>query len=340
MLKYLINSAPTYLIFYVTGRCNANCIHCFNWALKPNDLTLDEIRKIAKKWGRLAIVNLGGGEPYLRHDLPHIVEAFDSKIIAIPSNGIQTEHIVYTIDKLLNMFPKRFFRFTFSIDGIGKEHDAIRGVNCFDKVSKTIKEVSKLKKIYKNFSLMTNSCFIHQNQNTLLDTIKYIRRNFDIDFSSVTYVRGNARFSFTKQELFNDKYKEISKYLNRINYSKFKNHPMSWFIRNVTLRTRKKVLENLETGKRNFECYATKRMIVVDNTGEVRVCEPLTTLLGNLKDYDYDIKKLLANSACLTVREMIKHHLCNCTWECAIRTGLIYNPKEWIANITYMFTKR
>ncbi len=57
--KFFFSSRPFYVIFYITSRCNAKCMHCFNWKLIENtaerkELTLDEIEQIAKKWGDTA----------------------------------------------------------------------------------------------------------------------------------------------------------------------------------------------------------------------------------------------------------------------------------------------
>ncbi len=49
-LKFLISSAPAYVIFWVTQKCNFTCKHCFNYlenAKVKNDLSLDEVRRIS-----------------------------------------------------------------------------------------------------------------------------------------------------------------------------------------------------------------------------------------------------------------------------------------------------
>jgi MoaA/NifB/PqqE/SkfB family radical SAM enzyme len=321
-VKSFFSKTPPYLIFYVTGKCNAKCVHCFNWKLSQNDLSLDEISKIAKNWGKLLILNLGGGEPFLRDDIIRIVEKFDyyahPKIIAIPTNGILTDKIRKNADYLLTRFPHIFFRFTVSIDGFEEVHDQIRGVKCFGRAIETIRQLKWLKGIHSNFSLLSNSCFMQQNQDTLLDTIKYLKDL--VDFPSVTFIRGDPKNNSSKTNLDIDKYAEILKYLKQIDYSQFNNHPLSGFIRNASILARDKVLETLRTGKRNFKCYALERMVVVDNTGEVLPCEIFNSSVGNLRDCDYDIKNIRTKKIICQIP---------CTWECAVRTGIIYNPLEW-----------
>ncbi len=348
-LKFYFSKIPFYTIFYITSRCNARCAHCFLWRLTEDssnrrELTLDEIELIAKKWGDMLILNLTGGEPYLRKDLPEIVKLFKKytgiEIIAIPSNGFLTDKILKTIKKLLKDFPDLFFRFSFSIDELGEKHNKIRGVpGGFDKVIETIKQVKKLKKKYKNFSVFTVSCFMQPNQNSLMNTLKWIKEKLNPDTMSVTYIRGDARLTETKKNLYNEKYKEVITYLSKLNRDNFKNHPLANFIWGATALARKKVFENLKTNKRNFECYAIRKMIVIDDVGEVKICEMLPTSLGNLRNNNYDIKKIVTSELSNSEYDKIKHHKCNCTWECAIRTGIIYNPKEYLSILKYAFKK-
>ena len=70
-----------YVIVYVTNRCNFRCSFCFygeeiEKGHKPDELTLEEHRRIARKTGPLLQLSIGGGEPFLRRDLAAIVSAY------------------------------------------------------------------------------------------------------------------------------------------------------------------------------------------------------------------------------------------------------------------------
>lgn len=344
-VKTYFSTIPFYTIFYITSRCNAMCQHCFNWKLiedaaNHKELSLKEIEKIAKNWGHMIMLNLGGGEPYLRNDIPEIVEIFkkytDVEIVGLPSNGILTEKILAIIKKLLTQFPDIHFRFTFSIDGFKDTHDKIRGVpGIFEKAMYTAKEVKKLKSGYKNFTLIINSCFMQNNQDELLEFLKYIKKEINPDSLGVTYIRGESRLNETQQNLYDQKYKEIIDYLTELEHYKFKNHPLANFIWGATILARHKVFEILETGKRNFKCYVIKKMIVFDDVGDVKVCEILPGSLGNLRDNNYDIKKIVNSDLAKATYKKVKNNECCCTWECAIRTGVMYNPKEYFSIFKY-----
>ncbi|MFH1618284.1 MAG: radical SAM protein [bacterium] len=340
-ISFYFSRTPFYAVFYVTSRCNARCGHCFNWksaddAGARRELTLEEIEKIAKNWGEMLIINLAGGEAYLRDDLVEIVGLFKKytgvEIVAIPSNGFLTDKITETAYRLLKNFPNLHFRFTFSIDGIGEKHDKIRGVpGGFERVVKTVAAVKELRKEHGNFSIFTNSCFMQSNQDDFLDILKFIKDNLAVDALNVTRVRGNVRSEETQKNLHNEKYREAVDYISRANFNKSACHPLPAFIRAVSTLAQEKVLENLETGRRNFECYAIKKMTVIDDLGEVKVCEMLSVSLGNLRDADYDIKKIATSVFADAEYGKIRRHECNCVWECAVRTGIICNLKEYPA---------
>ena len=71
----------------MTRRCNARCPYCFylqsqslecdNSSDSPeNELTLEEIRKLAPSFGRLLWLAFSGGEIFLRKDLVEISQIF------------------------------------------------------------------------------------------------------------------------------------------------------------------------------------------------------------------------------------------------------------------------
>ena len=97
--------------FAITYRCNSRCQNCNIWHKEPeNELTLTEIikfftvnRDFLKK---VASVQLTGGEPFLREDLPQIAATITKNIpgcmIWIPTNGLDPERIKDQVLKLLN----------------------------------------------------------------------------------------------------------------------------------------------------------------------------------------------------------------------------------------------
>jgi radical SAM protein with 4Fe4S-binding SPASM domain len=88
---------PPYFIFEVTGRCNHDCLFCYNvWKANdkevPGELSLEQIDSLFDRLlGDTLIrgVTLSGGEALLRHDLSEIITGLTRKKIPvmISTNG-------------------------------------------------------------------------------------------------------------------------------------------------------------------------------------------------------------------------------------------------------------
>ena len=162
-----------------------------------------------------------------------------------------------------------------------------------------------------------------------MDLVNFVHNDLQVDAINVTYIRGDVKLPESQEALQKEKYQQVINHISHLDHQRFNKHPLSAFILGATLLAREKVLENLSTGLRNFECYAIKKMIVLEDTGAVKVCEMMDQYLGNLRDFDYDINKVVTSKLAETEYQKIQNHECNCTWECAIRTGVIYNPREY-----------
>ncbi|HZL99481.1 MAG TPA: radical SAM protein, partial [Planctomycetota bacterium] len=73
---------PLHLTLFVTGACNARCRHCFHWkevaagVPGPRVQDVERLADSAARLGPLLWVSFGGGEPFLRRDLPALARAF------------------------------------------------------------------------------------------------------------------------------------------------------------------------------------------------------------------------------------------------------------------------
>ena len=329
-----INGMPNYIIFHVTSICNSKCITCFNWKNlnKKDELTLNEIKKISEHIKSVEYLTLGGGEPFLRKDLSDICEVFYTnnsvRAFSIPTNGLSPDVVKETTEAILRKCPDALVRVSLSIDGIGELHDTIRGVKGnFDKIWETHDHLHELKKEYANLRILAATTFCSHNQDKAIETYEYIRKEMDIDQYNINYIRGDARNPIQKDV-------DIEKYRMLIEHIEMK---MSWKKGNYIDRlfdalpvlTRREVLKTLQSEGRIYECHAGKGMIVIDSFGNVFPCEMLDKKLGNLRDYNYDLKKILILDSTKEVLRYIKDRKCNCTWECAIQDSIVYNFKKY-----------
>jgi MoaA/NifB/PqqE/SkfB family radical SAM enzyme len=80
ILKSRFFGRPFYCMLRVTSRCNLRCRMCSVWkhGNKGHEMSLEEISELKDTFKKLnvSVVNLSGGEPMLREDLPDIVKIF------------------------------------------------------------------------------------------------------------------------------------------------------------------------------------------------------------------------------------------------------------------------
>ncbi len=90
----ITRDVPVYAHWGVTHRCNLRCKMCGIWRYgdESEELSLDQVRLMAERMGRMGVAHLtlGGGEPFVRPDLPEVVRAFVSHGIAVRvlTNGV------------------------------------------------------------------------------------------------------------------------------------------------------------------------------------------------------------------------------------------------------------
>ncbi len=135
-------------VLAITSRCNSRCAMCNIWRYsksnREKELQASEFAELPRT---LKEINVSGGEPFLRKDLPEIVEnikkACPKAKLVFSTNGLLTKKIVSDMRKIKKLFPKAAVRV--SIDGTQKTHDRIRGVKgAFKKAIATLRALEKI----------------------------------------------------------------------------------------------------------------------------------------------------------------------------------------------------
>jgi radical SAM protein with 4Fe4S-binding SPASM domain len=335
--SYLDPKQVGYLIAYVTNRCNFRCSFCFYYAeiekgKKPNELTLHEFEQITTKLGPLLQLSLTGGEPFIREDLDEITRLFVQNnsvaYLTIPTNAWLTDKMVTYLQKVLPQFPKTFFRIVFSIDGIEEEHDQLRSKpGSFQKIRESYQQLNSLRKKYSNLVLDANSVFSAQSEQTLLTTLKYIHQEFQFDNLSVTYARGKIKDPSLKVTSKKN-YEEVNKYLEEIERTEEKRSLYSIW-RGVRDVSRRNLIRTVFDDEFVTPCVAGKKLVILGETGDVYPCEILDRQMGNVRDYDYNIKALIQTHENKKLTKWIKDSHCKCSFECALTANVVWNPKMY-----------
>lgn len=333
---YWNQDLPVYLIQYVTSICNAKCATCFyahelNTKPASDELSVDEIRKISARFAKLWQVTLGGGEPFLRPELADICEIFSVQnsagVITIPTNCLQPEETERLAEAFLSRCKNTFFRISLSLDGIGACHDHVRGVpGNFQKLRETHERLVSLRKKHGNLNVDVNTCLSKFNENEILEIIDYVGKELDVDNHDVSYVRGEAREASSKDlsyVMYERAYRTI-----RAGKRRDEQRPLSILYRALVDAGRQVSLRTLKENRCIVQCHTIKKMVVINEVGRVFGCEILWNALGDLREHDYDIRRILFADKALEEARRIRRERCHCTWECANNLNVLYNANQ------------
>lgn len=338
LAKSIICKRPNYLIFFITSECNLRCKFCSNWERnathkKEQELTLREIYLIAQNFSDLYYLTITGGEPFLRQDLVQIVSIFKRisgvEIINITSNGFSPEIIEHQVRLILKLNPTLHLSIDISIDDIEQNHDNIRGSSgSFEKAIQTITRLIKLQKNYPNLDVRTSTTISRFNEANINHTIEWIQEHLQITMPTISIVRGNPRDAEAlriNKRIVLQFIKKTTEYMK--SKIRTEHNPRTQLLETIKLINWEINLNKIWGKNYEYHCVAGRNMLTIDDIGEILPCEILPDSFGNLRDYDFNLQRIIQSEKCQTIMRKIKNSKCNCSFECAIQNSLVNNPR-------------
>ena len=144
---------PRWIVYMVTDRCNSRCVHCNIWRKEPtrDPLTPKEVEQVFSDdlFRDVKYVLCTGGEPAVRNDLEDIIlsihKALPEATIQLSTNGLLPDRVIEVAKAAVKHDIS--LDIGVSLDGLGEEHDKIRGVKGnFEKADRLIHEMVELRK--------------------------------------------------------------------------------------------------------------------------------------------------------------------------------------------------
>ena len=338
LLKYFVvkkPKTPIQLIHFVTSKCNAKCGHCFYWSQlnTKGELSLEEIDKITKNLSDLVILNISGGEPFIRQDFAEVIKTYyrntPVKEVSIPTNATFTEKMKKDCTDILKYCKGMELNIVVSLDGIEKIHDEIRQVkDCFKTAKKSFEMLKELQTQYPQLQVSVVSTLTSLNQDTVEQFHKEIKEEWQPDIFGMNLIRGEAK----TMDLFGvslENYKKFFALQSKSRKSGAKSRIRDYLNK---LRTGTNI-QMVEQKKMVVPCTAGTLLGVMYEKGDVYPCELLNKRpLGNIREHGYDFQKLWANAANQAACKFIKDTKCYCTHECFQRFNIMYKPSFVVKN--------
>lgn len=271
---------PKSAFIAVTMLCNSRCIHCDIWKNRGMDFL--PVNVYSKLPASLEMVDLTGGEPFLRNDIPDIVQtvrnACPKARILITTNGFLPKKINTYVPRIVAADPHIAFRL--SLDGWGKTHERIRGIpNAFEKVMETIDILKSagVTDIGLTFTLM------NRNKRELRTVYDYCRKQhlaFSLNVvhdSPIYFGTGKTRLQPAPADVKKDFEYLFSQQLKSTHP---KDWGKAWFNRYS--------YEYMVHHKRPLPCGAGEHFFYMDPFANIFMCQIKNWPIGNLQKQSFE----------------------------------------------------
>jgi len=347
-------SLPVNITMSVTNKCNSRCSTCLIWELYHNradlqekEFNTNEFLKVFDSLGGSPFwVTLSGGEPYLRDDLPRICEGIvDSSqpaIINIPSNGLLPDLIETKTRDILGRIGNTTLIVNLSLDAVGERHDEIRGVRGnFKALIETYRRLQSLRESHSCFRVGIHTVVSKLNIDDILATYDFVK-----ELRPDSHI---AEVAEERSELFNigrditplpDSYAAVmGEYMRRIRRDYlFWGKDTSKLTQAFRLVYYQIAIEVLRQHQQIIPCYAGIASCQITPFGDVWPCCTLgnTKKMGNLREVDYDFKRIWTSDRAKDVRKFIRDRNCACPLANAHYTSMLCNLEALIKVIREM----
>jgi len=338
---------PVTLTFSVTNLCQSKCKTCQIWqryrqrpAEVKNELTLEEIERIFASFRkRVYFLNISGGEPTVRKDLPEIIRAalltLRPHIVHIPTNGITPNRIEQICARTLKHMDAVGFTGPFTVkpsfDGVGAAHDETRGVpGNFERVLETIKRLKKLREGHPNLHVELGTVVSKFNLDQIEEIAAYVQK-LDVDNYRNEIAEQRAEFYNIGDPITPsaDEYRELMKTFKATVREDLKSKRR--FAR-VTQAFRfvyyDLVSRIIDEERQVIPCYGGVSNAHLSAHGEVWPCCVLgdEKSMGNVRDFDYDFHALWNSTRAAEVRKFIQAGGCACPLANQAYSNILCHP--------------
>ena len=191
---------PTVLIYNCTFVCDARCEMCNNWKRgdRKADMTLEQIDSAMNHpfWGAIENLNISGGEPTTRNDLPELTELLIRRLprvrkVGINTTGLTPHRAIPQLTRIVEFCAARDLPISVrvSLDGIGEVHDQVRKVKRgFDKAGETIAAMEALARKHDQFQFGIAATIFATNMEDARNILAWARqRDLDIVFNMLRF---------------------------------------------------------------------------------------------------------------------------------------------------------
>jgi len=323
---------PINVTISTTFRCNSRCLTCNVYERPVDELTVEEWEKVFVALGRAPMwFTFSGGEPFLRKDLPDIVEAAwrhcRPKVVNIPTNGTYPDRVVAGVTRLTEVLRGTQLVINVSLDAVGERNDVIRGLRGdYEKATETLARLKELKK--SNLTVGLHSVVSRHNVRdfpAIADTLA--------ELAPDQYIVEPAEERIELQTIgtgITPKPDDLDLALGHVEgrLRSRTNDGLPALTRAIRLVYYRLARETVRRKEQVIPCYAAIASVHIAANGDVWGCCTRARALGNLRENGYDFRSIWRSAEAKEERRSIKAKECACPLANAAYTSILMDPRS------------
>jgi len=318
---------PFSLVISVCYRCNSRCLTCNVWKKEAEELSLEEWEQVFAKIGRTPYyLTFSGGEPFLRRDVVELIglayQYCQPRVITIPTNGLLCNAIPEQVEAILKAAPGAQVGINLSLDGLGSQHDEIRNApGTWERAMRTYRALRTL--THPNLTLSVHTVVSRFNVADVptiyqglqaLEPDSYIteiaEERVELDTMGADITPAPEEYAqaadFLIEHLQGQRFKGLARFAQafRIHY---------YDLVKRILHERRQVIP----------CYAGWASGHIAPDGDVWTCCTRAEPIGNLRQTDYDLRRIWFSEEAARLRRSIAAGECYCPMANASYTNML-----------------
>jgi len=307
---------PLKISFAVTWRCNLRCRMCNIWRKGEAgpELTPAEVDDFFRRSDGFRWVGLTGGEPFLRPDLPEIVDVvarcrgLDS--IHVNTNGQLREPALRLLEHIRSRHPRLRPVLTVSLDGPPRVHDEIRGrQGAWDRAVATFIAVKGIPGVKAQIGYTVSDHNLGRFTEGL-DALREAWPGLRFDDINVNIFQTSSLY-YGNQGMAPPDAASVLREIDAILLLDRDRFSVNNFLRRRYLRLYKRFLA---VRRSPLRCQALSATCFLDPTGDLYPCIVYRKTLANVRGLEGGVRELWNSAAARALHWECSHHRCPACW--------------------------
>jgi MoaA/NifB/PqqE/SkfB family radical SAM enzyme len=312
-------------------RCNFRCATCNVYERKVKELDADEWTRVFASMGTSpAWMTFSGGEPFLRGDLPEIILSATRHcrpaVVNIPTNGWFTDRVVRGVERICRGSPETQLVVNLSIDHDDPHrHDEIRGApGSWDRLMATLAGLRSLG--LPNLTVGVHTVVSRENEHDFPGVARGLAQ-----LGADSYIAECAEERVELQTMNSGIGPRASHFARAasavLEVDAVAHGAVARMARALRGEYYQRVTRFLEGDASAMPvCHAGFLSVHMVADGDVWSCCVLSRSFGNLRDADFDFRRVWFSEQAQEFRQWMRERRCACPLANASYTNLIVEP--------------